>query len=56
MNGASEEQVKEAIAMSAITRHWSTVLNGSQIDAAEFHKEAEQIFAAARKMMKSETR
>jgi AhpD family alkylhydroperoxidase len=52
MNGATEEQVKEAIAMSAITRHWSTVLNGIQIDPAAFHKEADQIFAAARKMKK----
>jgi AhpD family alkylhydroperoxidase len=52
MNGASDEQIREAIAMSAITRHWSTVLNGSQIAPADFQKEADQIFAAARKMMK----
>lgn len=51
LSGASEEQVKEAIAMSAITRHWSTVLNGSQIDSAEFHRQADQIFTTARKMM-----
>jgi AhpD family alkylhydroperoxidase len=55
MNGASDEQIKEAVAMSAITRHWSTVLNGSQIAPADFQKEADQIFAAARKMMKTES-
>lgn len=38
-NGASDEEVKEAIAMSALTRHWSTVLNGSQIDMEAFKKE-----------------
>ena len=56
MNGASDEQIKEAVAMSAITRHWSTVLNGSQIAPADFQREADQIFAAARKMMKTESR
>jgi AhpD family alkylhydroperoxidase len=56
MNGASDEQIKEAIAMSAITRHWSTVLNGSQIAPADFQKEADQIFTAARKAMKPESR
>ena len=55
MSGASDEQIREAIAMSAITRHWSTVLNGSQIAPADFQKEADQIFTAARKMMKAES-
>jgi len=44
-NGASDEEVREAIAMSALTRHWSTVLNGSQIDMESFKKE----YAAAMK-------
>ncbi|HEX7915273.1 carboxymuconolactone decarboxylase family protein [Rudaea sp.] len=38
-NGATDEEVREAIAMSAATRHWSTVLNGSQIDMQQFKKE-----------------
>jgi AhpD family alkylhydroperoxidase len=37
--GASEEEVQEAVAVSALTRHWSTVLNGLQIDLAQFKKE-----------------
>jgi len=38
-NGATAEEIREAIAMSALTRHWSTVLNGSQIDMEAFKRE-----------------
>ncbi len=38
-NGATDAEVREAIAMAAATRHWSTVLNGSQIDMEQFKKE-----------------
>ena len=38
-DGATDEEVREAIAMSALTRHWSTVLNGSQIDMESFKRE-----------------
>jgi AhpD family alkylhydroperoxidase len=37
--GASDEEIQEAIAMSALTRHWSTVFNGMQIDFEQFKKE-----------------
>jgi AhpD family alkylhydroperoxidase len=40
-NGASEGEIREAIAMAAIVRHWSTVLNGSQIDLAAFKSEVD---------------
>jgi AhpD family alkylhydroperoxidase len=43
LNGASDREVKEAVAMAAITRHWSTVLNGEQIDLAAFKKEVARI-------------
>src|SRR5437764_11315190 len=39
LNGATDEEIREAVAMAAITRHWSTVLNGMQIDHATFKKE-----------------
>ena len=32
LNGATDAEVREAVAMAAITRHWSTVLNGMQVD------------------------
>ena len=37
--GASDEEIQEAVAMSALTRHWSTVFNGLQIDFETFKKE-----------------
>lgn len=40
-NGATDEEVREAIGMAAVTRHWSTVLNGSQIDMATFKQETD---------------
>lgn len=47
LNGASDEEIRETIAMAAITRHWSTVLNGIAQDPAEFRREADAIFARA---------
>jgi hypothetical protein len=29
-NGATNEEIREAVAVAAITRHWSTMLNGMQ--------------------------
>ena len=29
--------------MSALTRHWSTVLNGSMVDEAQFKKDVDRI-------------
>lgn len=43
LDGATDEEIEEAIAMAAVTRHWSTFLNGAQIDPATFHKEADAI-------------
>jgi AhpD family alkylhydroperoxidase len=35
-NGASEAETKEAVAISALDRHWSTYFNGAQVDEARF--------------------
>jgi AhpD family alkylhydroperoxidase len=37
--GATEEQIHEAVAISALTRHWSTIFNGYQIDLETLKKE-----------------
>jgi AhpD family alkylhydroperoxidase len=37
--GASDQEIKEAVAQAALTRHWSTILNGLQIDFDEFKAE-----------------
>jgi len=34
--GATDEEIKEAVAQGAMVRHWSTVINGAQIDLEEF--------------------
>ncbi|MGX5802162.1 carboxymuconolactone decarboxylase family protein [Bradyrhizobium sp. Arg314] len=47
-NGASDEEIKETIAMAAIVRHWSTMLNGSQVDLATFKKQTDDLFAAVK--------
>ena len=48
-NGASDEEIREAIAMAAIVRHWSTVLNGSQTDLATFRQEVDTVLQHAAK-------
>lgn len=44
MNGATMQEIQEAVAMSGIVRHWSTVLNGIQQDETAFRKEVDGIF------------
>lgn len=46
-NGATDEEVREAVAMAAISRHWSTVLNGMQVDLATFKKETDTVLRTA---------
>jgi AhpD family alkylhydroperoxidase len=45
--GASDEEIKEAVAMASIVRHWSTMLNGSQVDLATFQKQTDEMLAHA---------
>jgi AhpD family alkylhydroperoxidase len=42
-NGATDQEIAEAVGMAALTRHWSTVLNGSQMDFAAFKTEADRM-------------
>ena len=41
--GASEEELRHAVAISADVRHWSTVMNGAAIDPEEFKAELNSI-------------
>jgi AhpD family alkylhydroperoxidase len=45
-NGATDQEIGEAVAMAAIARHWSTVLNGMQIDLATFKGETDAVLRA----------
>jgi AhpD family alkylhydroperoxidase len=46
--GATDEEIKEAVAHGATTRHWSMILQGNQVDYEEFKIE----FDAMQKFMK----
>lgn len=48
-NGASEEEIGEAVALSSLARHWSTYLNGAQIDEAKFDSEIATVLANMKK-------
>jgi AhpD family alkylhydroperoxidase len=52
-NGASDEEVQEAVAMAAITRHWSTVLNGMEVDLPAFKKDTDTVLQLAAKKAQS---
>lgn len=48
-HGATDQEIQEAVAMAAISRHWSTVLNGNAIDLATFQRETDAILSRAGK-------
>ena len=37
--GATEEEIAEAVGMAALSRHWSTIFYGLQIDLPQFKKD-----------------
>lgn len=39
MYGATEEEIQEAVMKGAEVRHWSTILNGNQVEFEAFKKE-----------------
>lgn len=49
LNGATQKEVKEAVAMAAVTRKWSAVLYGNQFDEATFRSDLDKIHAIAKK-------
>ena len=55
LNGASEAEIGDAVAMAAITRHWSTYLNGIQTDETKFRAEVAKIVENVKKAMAAKT-
>jgi AhpD family alkylhydroperoxidase len=49
LNGASEAEIGEAVAMAGLTRHWSTFLNGIQTDETKFRGEIAQVVENVKK-------
>ncbi len=41
--GATDEEIKEAVAYGAQTRHWSMIIQGAQIDLEEFKIEFQEM-------------
>jgi AhpD family alkylhydroperoxidase len=37
--GATDQEIAEAVTVSALTRHWSTIFNGLQVDMEQFKKD-----------------
>lgn len=51
--GATEGELREAVAQAAATRHWSIILQGNKVDYEDFKEEVDQIFAYLEEMNKS---
>jgi AhpD family alkylhydroperoxidase len=55
-NGATDEEIREAVAMAGVVRHWSTVLNGMQVDLAGFKRDTDTVLNAAAEKAKPASR
>jgi AhpD family alkylhydroperoxidase len=42
-HGATDEEIKEAVAHGAETRHWSMILQGNQVDLEAFKEEFQEM-------------
>ena len=49
MLGATDEEIQQAVASAANTRHWSTVLNGAGVEFEEFKAEWDKILEHIKK-------
>ena len=48
LNGASDQEIQEAVGMAGITREVSTVLNGMQVDKVQFKKDLDRIIRTSK--------
>jgi AhpD family alkylhydroperoxidase len=55
-NGATDEEIREAVAMAAVVRHWSTLLNGMQVDLGGFKKDTDTVLNLAAERAKAASR
>jgi AhpD family alkylhydroperoxidase len=55
-NGATDEEIKEAVAMAAVVRHWSTLLNGMQVDLGGFKRDTDTVLNLAAEKAKAASR
>jgi len=55
-NGATDEEIKEAVAMAAVVRHWSSLLNGMQVDLDGFKRDTDKVLDVAAQKAKADGR
>jgi AhpD family alkylhydroperoxidase len=55
-NGATDEEIRETVAMAAVVRHWSTVLNGTQVDLDGFKRDTDKVLDVAAQKAKADGR
>jgi AhpD family alkylhydroperoxidase len=48
LNGATENEIREAVAMASITRNMSTLLNGLQVDEGQFRRDVDRLVRGAK--------
>ena len=48
LNGATDTEIKEAIGMASLTRELSTLLNGMQVDEAQFRHDVDRLVKGAK--------
>jgi AhpD family alkylhydroperoxidase len=56
LNGATDAEITEAVAMAAFTRHMSTLLNGVQVDEGQFRRDVDKLVRGAQAAAKRATR
>jgi AhpD family alkylhydroperoxidase len=56
LNGATDAEIAEAIGMASITRNFSTMLNGLQVDEAQFRRDVDRLVKGARAAEKAAKR
>jgi len=53
LDGATDAEIAEALAVAALTRHWSAAIQGNAIDEAAFKKDVDRIVKTMKKAMSS---
>jgi AhpD family alkylhydroperoxidase len=48
LNGATDLEIREAVAMASLTRNFSTLLNGLQVDEGQFRRDVDRLVRGAK--------
>jgi AhpD family alkylhydroperoxidase len=48
LNGATDAEIKEALGMASLTRELSTMMNGLQVDEAQFRRDVDKLVKGAK--------